>query len=226
MEKPTMLEKIGKAISYAGNTIMMNLLFLAACLPIVTIGQAWCGLLTAVRYQIRGDKWTAGFKKGFLTRFWRGTILWLVMGPVCVYFALMLFANINAVGLDVPTVASGVVFALMAMVTFSLQLLNIYVPTALGQWLRNGVNMVFKAPIEMLGAVALIWLPALLFLYSFPLFYYVGIVFVAVYFSLVATVATLVLKNALLYYLLEARSTDTLLEDDSNWAKKEEEDEE
>ena len=65
MEKPTMLEKIGKAINYAGNTVMMNLLFLVACLPIVTIGQAWCGLLTAVRYQIRGDKWTAGFKKGF-----------------------------------------------------------------------------------------------------------------------------------------------------------------
>ena len=226
MEKPTMMEKFGKAITYAGNTIMLNLLFLIACLPVVTIGQAWCGLLTAVRYQIRGDKWTAGFKKGFLTRFWRGTILCLVMGPVCIYFLLIVMANVNQVGLDVPTVASGLVFVLMAMVTFSLQLLNVYVPTKLSQWLRDGVNMVFKAPIELFGAAVLIWLPAMVCLYNFQLFYNVGIVFIAAYFALVSTVGTLLLKNALLHYLLEARATNTLLEDDSSWAKKEQEDEE
>ena len=49
MEKPTLIEKIGNVISIAGNAILMNLLFLLASLPIVTMGQAWCGLLTQIQ---------------------------------------------------------------------------------------------------------------------------------------------------------------------------------
>ena len=48
-EKPTILEKIGRVLSIAGNAVLMNLLFLLCCIPVVTIGQAWSGLLSAVR---------------------------------------------------------------------------------------------------------------------------------------------------------------------------------
>ena len=223
MEKPTILDKINKVITLAGTTILMNLLFLLASLPIVTMGQAWCGLLTAVRYQIRGDKWTDGFKKGFTTRFWRGTILWIIMAAADVFFMLDMFDTIALVGFDVPSVMAALVFGLMIMVTFSLQLLNVYVPTPVGQWLRNGVNMVFKAPIELLGAAVLFWLPFMLAWRWTGIFIYTAIVFIAAYFALSAVIGTMVLKNALVYYLLDARATKTLLEDDGNKYKQEKE---
>lgn len=222
MEKPTILDKINKVITVAGSIILMNLLFLVASIPIVTMGQAWCGLLTAVRYQIRGDKWLDGFKKGFTTRFWRGTIVWVLMAAVDVFFMLDMFDTIALVGLDVPSVMAALVFALMIMITFSLQILNVYVPTSIGQWLRNGVNMVFKAPIELLGAAALFWVPFAMLWRWTGWFVYVIMIFITAYFALVAVAGTMVLKNALVLYLLEARATKTLLEDDGNKFKKDE----
>lgn len=221
MEKPTILDKLNKVITVAGSIILMNLLFLIASLPIVTMGQAWCGLITAIRYQIRGDKWQAGFKKGFTTRFWRGTIMWVIMAAADVFLLLDMIDSYGKLGVDVPSIMATVVFALMAMVTFSLQILNVYVPTNVGQWLRNGVNMVFKAPLELLAAAGLFWLPVVLALQWVSIFIYTVMIYIVAYYALVAVISTLALKHGLMYYLLEARMEKTLLEDDSNKQKEE-----
>ena len=226
MEKTTLMEKIGNAIRIAGNAILMNLMFLVASLPIVTMGQAWCGLLSAVRYNIRGDKWMDGFKAGFKTRFWRGTISWIIMLAVDVFFMLDMFATIDHVGLDIPSVMAAIVFALMIMVTFSMQLLNVYVPTNIGQWLRNAVNMVFKAPLELLGAAVLFWVPFALLWYWPGYFIMAAMIFIAVYFVIVAVVGTMLLKNALVYYLLDARATGTLIKNEEDQPEQNEETEE
>lgn len=213
MEKPTLIEKIGKVISIAGNFILMNLLFLAASLPIVTMGQAWTGLLTAVRYHIRGDKWLDGFKTGFKTRFLRGTVSWIIMLAVDLFMMLDLFDKVAQVGFDVPSVMAAVVFGLMIMLTFSMQILNVYVPTAIGQWLHNSVNMIFKVPLELLAAAALFWVPFVMLWRWTGLFLYAFMIFVTVYFTLAAVAGTLVLKNALIHYLLDARASGILLAD-------------
>ena len=61
-EKDTILDKISRVITKVGTAMMMNLMFLVACLPIVTIGQAWCALFSALRYQIRGESWWNGLR--------------------------------------------------------------------------------------------------------------------------------------------------------------------
>lgn len=219
MEKATWIDKIGKVISIAGNFILMNLMFLLASLPIVTMGQAWSGLLTAVRYNIRGDKWFDGFKAGFKTRFWRGTISWIIMVAIDVFFMLDMFNQIASMGLDVPTVMSCIVFALMIMVTFALQILNVYVPTNVGQWLRNAVDMVFKAPVELLAAAVLFWVPFAMLWRWTGWFFYAFMIFVTVYFTLAAVAGTLALKNALVHYLLDARANGTLIADEGKKAE-------
>ena len=219
MEKSTWIDKIGKVISIAGNFILMNLLFLLASLPIVTMGQAWSGLLTAVRYNIRGDKWLDGFKVGFKTRFWRGTISWIIMVAIDVFFMIDMFAQIQHIGFDVPTVMACIVFALMIMVTFALQILNVYVPTNIGQWLRNAVDMIFKAPLELLAAAVLFWAPFAMLWRWTGLFLYAFMIFVTVYFTLAAVAGTLALKNALIHYLLDARANGTLIADEGKKAK-------
>lgn len=226
MQKGNPLEKLMKLLTIAGNAIMMNLMFLIACIPVVTIGQAWCGLLSAVRYNIRGDKWWDGFKAGFKTRFLRGTIAWIVMLVIDIYMLLELAHWVAKVGLDVPTVMSGIIFSLMIMITFGLQILNVYVPTDIFNWLRNAIRMVFKAPVEMFGSAVLFWGPMLMLQWWHSAFFYGIMVFVAAYFAVVATGSTMVLKNALIHYLLEARASGTLIADEGKKPEAEDADEE
>ena len=214
MEKTNPLQKLMGLLTIAGNAIMMNVMFLVACLPVVTIGQAWCALLSAVRYRIRGDKWWDGFKTGFKTRFWRGTITWIIMLAIDLYMLLDLAQWVGAVGLDVPTVMAGIIFALMIMITFALQILNVYVPTDIFTWLRNAIRIVFKAPVEMLASAVLFWAPMLMLQWWHDGLFYGIMVFIAAYFAVVATGSTMILKNALIYYLLDARANGTLIADE------------
>lgn len=228
-EKETIIDKIGRLISIAGNAILMNLLFLAACIPVFTIGQAWSGLLSAVRYNIRGEKWFDGFKAGFKRRFLRGTVSWCVMLVVDVYFLLDVIYNHHfytqggetAGAYMVPMIAAFVMFGLVIMVTISLQLLNLYVPTGVGEWLRNAVNMVFKVPLELLVAAALFWAPVVM-LFLWPgIFYYLIMIFVTAYFAMIAAGITMLMKNALIHYLVEARTAGTLLAEEGRLGEKE-----
>lgn len=227
-EKETILDKMGRVISVAGNGILMNLLFLVSCIPVVTMGQAWAALLTAIRYQIRGDKWFEGYKTGFKRRFWRGTILGCIMLAVNVYFLLDVRYAYQAMetvpDATVPFIAACVMFALSAAVTVGWQLLNVYVPTPVGDWLRNGVNMVFKVPVELVVAAGLYWLPVLLLVFNgHQIFWYFSIIFLAAYYTIAAAVITLLMKNALIRYLVQARADGTLLaEEGANAQKKDE----
>ena len=227
-EKETILDKIGRVISVAGNGVLMNLLFLVSCLPVVTIGQAFSALLTAIRYQIRGDRWIDGYKAGFKRRWLRGSIAWCIMLVADIYFLLDMRYAYIAVQTNpdatVPFIAACVMFALAAMVTLSLQLLNVYVPTPVGDWVRNAVNIVFKVPVELLVAAGLYWLPAVLFLMWDQAFAYFLMILVAAYSTIVALGITLLMKNALIRYLLQARTDGTLLaEEGANAAQKDEE---
>ena len=77
-----------RILAITSNVVMINALFLLCSIPVVTIGQAWCGLYTAIRYAIRGEGWFAGFKVGFKTRFLRGVVSWIVCMLLIVYMAL------------------------------------------------------------------------------------------------------------------------------------------
>lgn len=219
MEKETLLDKITKVVTIAGNFIMMNLLFLVACLPVITMGQAWSGLVSALRYNIRGDKWLEGFKVGFKTRFWRGTLAWLlclVATAVTVFDIMTYSAAVQNTQVIVNLVMSCVMFAMIAGLTVAFLFLNVYIPTTTGQWIRNAVNMVFRAPLQLLVCGVLLWLPALLALFYFEIFYYCVMIFIAAYFTLAILFMTMLLKDTLIYYLLEARAQGTLLSEDEN----------
>ena len=209
-EKENFMDKLGRVVTVAGNAILMNLLFLIACIPVVTIGQAWCGLVSAVRFNIRGDKWLDGFKFGFKKRFLRGTVSWCIMLALDVYFLLQVSATMQH-GLDTPLIGACIVFAMMTMLTMALQMLNVYIPTDVGNWVRNAANMVFKAPIFLLLAAALFWLPTILLVIWPGIFFYSIMIYITAYYALAALLVTMLLKSTLLEYLLQARADGTLL---------------
>ena len=118
-EKKTFGEKLRIILDKLGTMVLMNLLFLIAALPIVTIGPAWNALLTANRYKIRGDKWLNGFKFGFKTRFWRSLLSWCIFLAPLYYFVAEINYHWQSEQL-VPLVAAAFVFALLAMFLISL----------------------------------------------------------------------------------------------------------
>lgn len=220
MQKTTWVDKVLKFVNMAGNAIMMNLLFLLACLPVVTIGQAWCALLTAIRYNIRGDSWFAGFKFGYKTRFWRGLISWCICLPVCMFFINDM--NFALKGGNIANIlVTGLFLSFAAMVTVSLLILNVYIPTSVNEWTKNALNL-FCRPLELFASAALFWAPVIVgLLWSIMQLTHWAIIVLAVYYTLAALVSTMLLKNVLIRFLLDARANGTLIAEEGANASKE-----
>lgn len=193
--------KFWKIINLAGNAIGLNLLFLVSCIPVVTIGPAMSGLYSGVRYMIRREGWFAGFKSGFRKNFLRTAIAGVVSTGMLVYL-LLYFNSAHSFYLNggsiAPMITYGVPMLFPTMIAAALWPLNVYIPYTTTDWLRNAVNLICKAPLQVLASAVLTWLPVFLLLYMFELFYLSVLVLLAVYFSLSAFVSTLLLKDALL----------------------------
>ena len=222
MEKETPLGKLGKIVNIAANAVMMNVMFLVACVPIVTIGVAWNGLFSAIRYNIRGEKWFDGFKFGFKTRFWRSLASWVIMLipiSVVLYFDVLAplldqaFLSTITVDAVVRLIFACLITLMLTGLCGALILLNVYIPTSVSTWISNAANMVFKAPLQMAVVGLLMWFPLLLAFLSFQYFFYFIMVFIVVYYMLVAMGITMLMKNTLLDFLVEARAAGTLIDE-------------
>ena len=216
-EKETIIDKLGRFITMAGNAILMNLLFLVACIPVVTIGQAWCGLMGAIRYNIRGEKWIVGFKVGFKTRFFRGTLVWIVGLLAALFFMWDMNAAL-ATGDTVTLIASSLMFAFVTMLLHAALTLNVYIYTGVATWLKNAVDLLFKTPLQLLLGAAMFWLPILGVLVLMPddpgIIYLVlefSLVFLCVYYTLAALVTTMALKGGLLDTLISCRAEGLII---------------
>lgn len=221
-----------KFVNLAGTAVMLNLAFLVACLPlllfllsnilpapfnqlvrvaaVIVVGPSLSGLYSGVRFMIRKDGPIKGFWEGFRTHFVRSALVGMVITSATVY----LFFHINAGftgwqagetgGLSYMITHS--VFALIpAMLLVSLAPLNIYIDYSLTEWLKNGVNLIFKAPHWVLLSTVLLWAPVICLLWVPAVAFYGIVVIVGFWFTLAAFVSTLFLKDALIDLLEEYR---------------------
>lgn len=211
MDDKNVFQKLMGFLNKAGTAIMMNLLFLVASLPLVTAGAAWCGLYGAVRFTIRGDSWFNGFKEGYKCHFWRNLIGWtfgvLVGGYACskVFMGLgniMADPSIISVGVIAPLVISVLVALAAALVVAVMLPLGMYFPQLdANTWLVTTWDVILHAPLRCLAVAVLMWLPLGILLFDPNLMLMTAIVFMAVYYILVAFVATVLLKKPLLRIL-------------------------
>lgn len=211
MEKESVFQKLMGFLNKAGTAIMMNLLFLACSLPIVTMGAAWSGLYGAVRFTIRGDSWWNGFKEGIKCHFWRNLIGWTFGVLVGGYASSKVFMGISnivanpsilSVGVILPLVIS-VAVALAAMLVLAVMLpLGMYFPQLdANTWLVTTWDVIGHAPLRCFGVAVLMWLPLGILFFAPDLMLMTAIVFVAIYFILATFIATVLLKNPLLRIL-------------------------
>ena len=197
----------------AGNGIMVNLMFLICSLPIVTMGPAWCGLYSSLRFAIKGGSWASGFKEGISTRFWRMLVAWVVCLGMIIYMSMNIISMLYYKNEGyIPMLIAYSLFLLLAMmITASLILLNVYIPTSVSQWLKNAMTLTFKSPIQTAVGGVLMWVPfAVVLLFDISTFY-VLMIFVALYFTVVVLIATMLLKDALIDIKLEMEAMEEAL---------------
>ena len=199
------MPKFMKVVNVVGNAIMLNICFLITCLPVVTIGPAWCGLLSAIRYEIRGDKWFDGFKVGVKTRFLRNFITGIVGTAALIYFANNAQAGVVAFMSGAGGLASTVITCAMllgtAMVMLCLLITSVYFDANVEHWTEYAFMLLQKAPLQVAILAVLMWLPVLLFMQYILFFLEILIAFIALYFILTGLVMTALLKNGLLKVL-------------------------
>ena len=75
-------------------------------------------------------------------------------------------------------------------------------------------------------AAAAFWAPVLLFFYRFDYFFYFAMIFVVAYFTLVGLATTILLKDPLMEYLIEARAEGTLIAEEGRQIDNEDDEEE
>lgn len=200
--------KVMKFLNMAGTAVMLNLLFLLACVPVVTIGPALCGLYSGVRYMIRGEGPVRGFWEGFKTNLVRMMITGVVFTAILAYFAIVLNGAYNT-WLEQGVFRDMVVYSIPALVPLMLLAalvpLNIYIPYSPVEWLKNGVNLVFKAPLWVLISGVLLIAPVACLLFASDIFILAVVVFMGFWFALAAFVSTLLLKDSLVDMLLVYR---------------------
>ncbi|MBQ5748567.1 MAG: DUF624 domain-containing protein [Oscillospiraceae bacterium] len=190
--------KFVRIVNKAAEIVVLNIMFLLCCVPVVTMGQAWCALFCAIRYRLRGDKWWDGFKAGLKQNFFRGVLVW-TLGILVILSTTLLCLPIFLEQCDwfsvIFSCAVSLVFAvyLAAMIP-----LHVYLPTTFGNWIKNASYVMRRAPYAPLLIAIMMWLPFALFLVNYPLWYHLLIVFITVYDAFVALIGTFLMRRSLL----------------------------
>lgn len=205
--------KVMKVVNLAGTTIMLNLMFLIACIPVITIGPAFSGLYSGVRYMIRKDGAATGFWEGFKTNFVRMMITGVIFTGIMVYMCYQFGSEYAAyvgwtkgVETTLANVITHGILGIVPMLLFvSLIPLNIYIPYPVTDWLKNGVNLIFMAPHWVLLSAAMAIFPVACILWMTDLAILGIMIFVAAWFSLLAFISTLFLKDSLIELLEQFR---------------------
>lgn len=190
-----------KGVNLAGTAIIINIAFLICCIPVVTIGPATCALYSAIRYVVRGNGWFNGFLEGLKKNFVRnalvGSVLSVMIAKMAMDFNTALGFYLETSDYTMLIVYTVGLLPLLVVFT-ALWPLNVFIPyESDGDWLKDMLTLVVKAPIQLLIVSVLMLLPMALMLYIPDIFFMMLIVFFAIYYALVAFAAILVLKKPL-----------------------------
>lgn len=211
-----MSSKVMNLVNKVGNAILMNLMFLISCIPVVTIGAAWNGMYSAVRFTIRKEHWFAGFKEGFKTEFKRTTMVWiasllmiyLTLDQFLYYLEYLLGGYGTEVIAYVHVFISGVCLLITLLFLAAFLPVNLYIRTDSKQCLKNTLDMILHAPLEVLAVAVLMWAPVVVMLFFTDLAVMLIMLFIAAYYSVAIVAMTVFLKKPLVRILQLQRARD------------------
>lgn len=176
-------------LSKVGDILILNLLFLLCCVPVVTVGAAQAGLLTALK--VLHDKeddssCLKAFFRGFADGFWKITALW------CVFLALAMLLMGNLLGTmfyqysdpNAPVGMSVAALCVLCLFEVLIVLFHSRFRCTVLQLIKNAGLLLIAYPARALLTLAVTWLPLAVFLLDAYLFMQLTPVLLLVYFSL------------------------------------------
>ncbi len=193
-----------KAMQFLGkisDMILMNLVFFACCIPIVTIGAAQAGLCRAVvaLHDRESDiGWFRAFVQGFKNGFWKITIASSLL------LIFILAVGINAVGVLVYETAyqaeesimwmCGIGAGLLMVFHSSMTLFHSKFGCSVLQLFRNAVVLTLFNPLQALIHGVLMWMPLIVLLVNANLFVQITPLWLLGYYPLACSLTMLLFK--------------------------------
>lgn len=180
--------------------IILNLVFLACCIPIFTIGAAQAGLYAGIKTLLDKEDDTPclrNFFKGFRTGFGTVTVVWsivtvLIVGLIWCCFIVLGF---EFAGLE-PQLWMIILATVICMIFQSnIPLFHANFGCTKFQLLRNVFFTTLAHPIRSIAVAVLIWLPALCFGFLFPVFLALTPIWLAAYYSIAALFSCLIMAK-------------------------------
>lgn len=187
-------------LSRVGDLILLNVLFLACCLPVVTIGASTAALHKVTQdYILDNDSGVfKPFFRAFAANFKQATVVWLVQLFVIVGLGadfLLITAYFTGTLATVMYTLLIVLMVLVACVSAYMTPLLVRYENTLRQHLSNAVVLaIIKLP-KTVGMVVLNLLPLLIALLSLNVFLQTMVFWISIGFAFVAFLQSNLLKS-------------------------------
>lgn len=190
---------VGRVLTYLGNLIALNFLFLLCCLPIVTIGPALSAMYSITLRE--WDTWQGALSSSFFAAFKenlkKGIALWLiVLLFACILAFNFLFITANAALIPgffrVIVWIALVMFLIFSPYVFPLQA---HYENTVKNTLKNAFVLGYSRLPKTVLMIALNALPFVLLYLSQALFLRLAIIWVFIGFSATARINSLLLNT-------------------------------
>lgn len=179
--------------------IILNVLYTACCVPVVTIGAAQAGMMNAVRtLQDKEDDSSCyrAFFRGFASGFGKITIVWVMS---IVVMALLTYSTVAIVYYDgmlgnAPVIMSVIALALFMVFQSMTVTFHSRFDCSVWQIIRSSLFMILMHPIRAVCVAVAIWGPVILMLLDTNLFLTITPVFMFIYYTVAFQFAAVMMK--------------------------------
>lgn len=196
--------KFMQALSRGADLMLLNLLFLLTCIPVVTIGPSAAALYRVIFAMgtAREDGIIRPYFRAFRENFLSALKAWLILLGVAAALSLDLLLAIRLGGIFIWfSLVFAILLAMELLAAAMLfPLLSLFQNSTLGT-LKNAL-VLGLGQLPRAAAIAALWVFPLVVLWCMPLtFFYAAFIWIVIYFSGAAFLASLLLKPVFAPYL-------------------------
>ena len=197
-----------KALSFIGDLIILNVLFLACCIPLVTIGASATALYTiSMRMAAKDDRGILKpFFRAFKENFKKATVIWLtflLIGAVLALGITMIYLNQSAFSNLIKVLYGVVILVYLVGLSWVFPL-----QAKFENSVKNTIKNAFIIGISRIGnsivIAILLLIPVLMAVFFTKIFILTGFVWILCGFSVIAVLQSLVINTVFSRYTVSS----------------------
>lgn len=192
--------KFMKTLEHVADTMLLNILFLVCCIPVVTIGAAWCALFSGCHALSEDTTPFRSFFRGLRSSFKRATLAWLILLAVLVVLVYTTVTVWQLMQMQYSMALFTFIIAVIALVTVLCVTIMVFLfysrfECTVRQLLKNGLFMhlghIIRSTIIGIGC----WFPVIAFFTLPYLFGKFAPVWLLLYFGVAGNLSVWLMKT-------------------------------